>query len=173
MQTILNLGWKISIRRFVIITLRCAPFFAALNFCATPARAMCNSGPDYCIDDPRIPDELASKKKRLSREYPPRLIALLDRGVQCVARIETSPDGFSMVIVKADAGIDVIAWDQDNENAAKEEILAGTVKRFWIVNSRRAFSCDGQASYDRQNDYNTDDDVNMSTAIKCGDGNQC
>jgi hypothetical protein len=102
----------------------------------------------------RFARELSSKKEKLSQEYPPRLMALLDRGVQCVARIETEPDGFSMVIIKADGGIDVIAWDQDNENATKAEILAGTVARVWIVNSRRAFSCDGQPSYNLQSDYN-------------------
>src|SRR5271170_4966786 len=98
-----------SMDRFAIVTIGLASLFASA---ATPARAMCNSGPDYCTDDPRIPGELAAKKERLSGEYPPRLIGLLDRGVQCIARIETAPDGFSMVLIKADGSIEVIAWDQ-------------------------------------------------------------
>ncbi|MER9442024.1 hypothetical protein NKI79_11480 [Mesorhizobium sp. M0340] len=126
----------------------------------------CNSGPDYCTDDPRIPRALADKKAQLAKDYPDRLVALLDLGVQCVARIQQSPDGFSLVIVK-DGSVDTLSWDQDNENAAKAEIAAGTVKRFWIVNSRRAFSCDGQPSYDVQPDYDSADDVNTSLAIKC------
>src|SRR4051794_40902966 len=93
---------------------------------ATPTWA-CDAGPDYCTDDSRIPGELAAKKQSLSIEYPSRLIALLDLGTQCIARIQQEPDGFSMVIVKSDGGIDVMSWDQDNESAAKAEVSAGTV----------------------------------------------
>lgn len=130
------------------------------------AYAACKSGPDYCTDDPRIPKLLADKKARLAIEYPDRLVALLDLGVQCVARIQQSPDSFSLVVVK-DGSIDTLLWDQDNENAAKVEIAAGTIKRFWIVNSKRAFSCSGQPKYDEQSDYDADDDVNTSLAFKC------
>lgn len=133
---------------------------------AGSASASCNSGPDYCTDDPRIPTLLAAKKKNLKAEFPDRLIVLLDRGVQCVARIQQSPNNFKMVVVK-DGGSEEVSWDQDNENAGKAEIIAGTVKRFWIVNARRAFSCDGQPTYDQQSDYDSTDDVNTSLAIKC------
>jgi hypothetical protein len=136
------------------------------------ALAACGSGPDYCTDDPRISSKLAAKKQSLAADYPARLISLLDRGVQCVARIEQSPDGFSLVVVN-NGGIDVLAWDQDNENATKAEVLAGSVKRYWIVNSRHAFSCDGQAKYDKQPDYDQTDDVNASLAIKCTAGGPC
>lgn len=61
------------------------------------AYADCNCGPDFCQDDPRIPQTLSKKKAALGAEYPDRLIALLDKGNQCVARIERSPDGFSLV----------------------------------------------------------------------------
>ena len=138
----------------------------------TTAAHACNSGPDYCSDDSRIPGKLAAKKAALSAEYPPRLVSLLDRGVQCVARIEQSPDGFSLVVVKND-GIDVLQWDQDNEDATKAELSAGSVKRYWIVNSRHAFSCDGQPSYDKQADYDAADDVNASLALKCVKGGSC
>ncbi|MGR9431377.1 hypothetical protein [Rhizobium leguminosarum] len=145
---------------------------SAFTISTSPAAAACGSGPDYCTDDPRIPAVLAAKKRTLVNEYPPRLIALLDRGVQCVARIQQSPNGFSLVIVKT-GQIDVLAWDQDNENAAKAEMTAGTVNHYWVVNSRRAFSCDGQASYDQQPDYVAADDVNSSLALKCGNGGSC
>ncbi len=130
------------------------------------ALAACNSGPDFCTDDPRIPDALAAKKASLSNEYPARLVSLLDRGVQCIARIERGPDAFTMVVVRS-GSIKTLLWDQDNENAGKAEIAAGTVKRFWIVHARRAFNCDGQPSYDQQADYDANDDVNTSLAIKC------
>ncbi len=55
----------------------------------------CNSGPDFCTNDPRIPAALEAKKKAMLKEYPSRLVALLDRGVQCIARIERSPDIFT------------------------------------------------------------------------------
>lgn len=144
----------------------------AFSLFSSFARADCGSGPDFCTDDPRIPGMLADKKKELAKEYPERLVALVDRGVQCVARITGSPDGFTMVVVK-EGSIDTVTWDQDNEDAGKAEIASGAVKRFWIVNSRRAFSCDGQPSYDQQDDYDAVDDVNTSLAIKCGDGGIC
>ncbi|MBB3643874.1 hypothetical protein FHX14_000033 [Rhizobium sp. BK619] len=112
---------------------------------------------------------LADKKASLAKDYPARLVALLDRGTQCVARIRQSPDGFTMVVVKKGA-IDTVGWDQDNEDVSKKEIASGDIERFWIVNSRRAFSCEGQPSYDQQPDYNAADDVNTSLAIKCDSG---
>ncbi|CDZ54447.1 hypothetical protein [Neorhizobium galegae] len=140
-----------------------------LGNCLPSVANACDSGPDYCTDDPRIPGKLAAKKATLSADYPSRLVALLDRGVQCVARIEQSPEGFSLVVVK-NGGIDVLQWDQSNEDATKAELSAGSVKRYWIVNARRAFACDGQPSYDKQPDYDAADDVNASLALKCVPG---
>jgi len=139
---------------------------------APAAHAACGGGPDYCTDDPRIPALLAAKKTALSRDYPPRLVSLLDRGAQCVARISRNPNGFSLVIVM-DGRIDTMAWDQSNEEATRKEMAAGTVKRYWIVNARRAFSCHGQPSYDKQPDYDTADDVNAALALKCVRGGSC
>lgn len=131
------------------------------------AYAACRSGPDYCTDDPRIPGALTEKKERLEKEYPGRLIALLDRGVQCIARIEQSPDAFTMVVVRPGPTVETVLWSQDNENAGKNEIQAGTIERFWIVNSRRAFQCDGEKPYNERDDYDATDDVNMSLALLC------
>jgi hypothetical protein len=147
--------------------LGCIATAAALFASGTACAMACDSGPDFCTDDPRIAAALAEKKADLLKEYPQRLVGLLDRGVQCVARIQQSPDGFSFVIVRGGGDIDVLTWSQDNEDAAKAEIAAGTVDHFWIVNSRRAFSCDGQPPYNEQPDYDADDDVNTSLAIKC------
>jgi hypothetical protein len=133
----------------------------------------CDSGPDYCTDDPRIAGLLTKKKKDLSKEYPARLVALLDLGVQCVARINQEPSAFGFVFVKPNGDKEAFTWSQDNEDIAKNELKSGVIKRFWIVNSRRAFSCYGQPTYDNQADYNADDDVNTSLAIKCGDGGSC
>lgn len=155
-----------TIQSGMLVTLNATVLLCALS---TSVLAACNSGPDFCTDDPRIPAALAAKKAALLKEYPQRLVSLLDRGVQCIARIERSPDAFTMVVVR-DGSIGTLLWSQDNEVAGKAEIDAGTVKRFWIVNARRAFSCDGQSSYDHQSDYDADDDVNTSLAIKCDNG---
>jgi hypothetical protein len=67
------------------------------------ARA-CNSGPDFCTDDPRIPAALTAKKRNLADHgYAARLVGLLDIGVQCVARIEREPDGFRLIDVRDDS----------------------------------------------------------------------
>lgn len=131
----------------------------------------CDSGPDFCTDDPRIGPALAAKKAELLKYYPQRLVDLLDRGVQCVARIERSPDAFSLVIVSKDM-TQSVSWSAEDEQLAKDK-LGKDVKRFWIVNTRRAFSCDGQPPYNEQADYDSVDDVNASLAIKCEAGGTC
>ena len=143
-----------------VLALACISFMG-------PAYAACGSGPDYCTDDPRIAGALAEKKKRLGKEYPARLIALLDRGVQCIARIEQSPDAFTMMVVRPGLAIETVLWSQDNEDAGKKEIQAGMMERFWIVNSRRAFQCDGERPYNERDDYDATDDVNTSLALLC------
>ena len=147
--------------------------FSVLLFSLSATASLaCDSGPDFCTDDPRIPAALEEKKARLLNEYPERLVNLLDLGVQCIARIERSPDGFSLVIVDTNATTS-LTWSQDNEDASKAQMAAGDVKRFWIVNARHAFSCDGQPPYNEQADYDSVDDLNTSLAIKCGEGGNC
>ncbi len=77
------------------------------------------------------------------------------------------------MVVVSDKLIETVPWDATNESNALKKINSGDIKRFWIVNARRAFSCDGQPSYDKQSDYDANDDVNTSLAIKCGDGGSC
>ena len=64
------------------------------------------------------------------------------------------------------------SWSAENEQLAKDK-LGKDVKRFWIVNARRAFSCDGQPPYNEQADYDSVDDVNASLAIRCESGGTC
>lgn len=129
--------------------------------------AQCACGPDFCQDDPRVTGTLAAKKKSLAKEYPPRLVALIEIGDQCVARITRSPDIFTMWLVGDDGSKRTLAWSQENEDRANKD---PHVKRFWIYNAARAFSCCGQASYDQRPDYNATDDINTSTAILCEGG---
>lgn len=140
---------------------------------APEAEAACNSGPDYCTDDPRIPSLLAEKKERLSRDYPQRLVGLLDRGVQCVARVRQSPDSFHILEFEADGDSLSIPWNEDAERIAKERMAGGVVSHYWIVNARRAFQCDGEKPYDQRLDYVRSDDVNSKLAIRCALESEC
>ncbi|SFU14101.1 hypothetical protein SAMN05518861_1152 [Mesorhizobium sp. YR577] len=114
-----------------------------------------------------MPGVLAAKKKSLAKEYPARLVGLIEIGDQCVARITRSPDIFTMWLVGDDGSKRTLPWSQDSEDRANKD---PDLKRFWIYNTQRAFSCCGQLSYDQQPDYDSTDDVNMSTAILCKNG---
>jgi hypothetical protein len=140
---------------------------------AVQAQACNNCGPDFCQTDSRIAAKLAAKKRELSREYPANLVALLDRGQQCVARIERSPDIFTMWIVNADNNKETVPWSAQNQANAMAKVRSGELKRFWIYNAKRAFSCCGQPPYNEMNDYDKEDDVNTTTAIKCDRGHPC
>jgi hypothetical protein len=90
---------------------------------ALAAHAACNSGPDFCQDDPRIAAKLLAKKQTLAREYPARLVALLDRGQQCVARIDRSPDIFTLWIVRSDnAKHGSLVLGESDERHARGEV---------------------------------------------------
>ncbi|MER2266136.1 hypothetical protein [Methylobacterium oxalidis] len=139
---------------------------------AGPGYAACDCGPDFCADDPRIAGSLAAKKQRMSQEYPARLVSLLDRGTQCVARIERSPDIFTLVLV-APEGNRTLPWSGGDENRAQAKLNSGELSRYWIVHGRRAFSCCGEPRHDEMSDYDATDDVNASRAIRCVRGVPC
>ena len=111
---------------------------------------------------------MTAKKQDLKRQgYPDRLLGLLDIGVQCVARIRDEPNGFRLIDVAADGSKTDLNWDDDEERIAKGNLTSGKSARYWIVNARHAFSCDGQPPFDQQSDYDATDDVNADGAIKC------
>src|ERR1700722_1716718 len=133
------------------------------------AFATCACGPDFCQDDTRVAAALSAKKNALTRDgYPPRLVSLLDVGDQCYARITRSPDIFTMLIVAPNGDTTTVAWSSDDERIANANLVSGKIKRYWIFNARDAFSCCGQKPYQQRPDYDADDDVNTSTAIKWG-----
>lgn len=133
----------------------------------------CDAGPDYCSDDPRVPDMLAQKKARLLQDFPANFVALLDIGVQCVARIRTSPDAFSLMIVGTDGTILISTWDADNQRVANGQISSGAVKEYWIIHSRHAFSCAGEPDFQNRSDYDTTLDLNTSFALRCDTADRC
>ena len=131
------------------------------------AMAACACGPDFCQNDARIAGLLASKKRALSASYPASLVGLLDKGEQCVARIQRSPDIFTILLVEPNGDSRTVPWSQDDQRRASDKLRNGQLNRFWIVHGRRAFSCCGQPPFDQMSDYDARDDVNTSLAIRC------
>jgi len=140
----------------------------------TSSWADCGCGPDFCQNDPRIASALSQKKNSLrANGFPDKLIILLDRGDQCYARITRAPDIFTIWTVDSNGNKQTVSWSADNERIAKSKLASGGLKRYWIYNARHAFSCCGQTNYDQRSDYDKDDDVNTSTAIKCSTESPC
>jgi hypothetical protein len=153
---------------------RIGVLFTGLIVALTAAKAACTCGPDFCQDDPRVPATLAEKKASLRASgYPDRLIALIDRGDQCVARITRSPDIFTMWVIYSNDAKQTVPWSADNERNAMNKVRSGDLKRFWTYNARHAFSCCSQPNYDQRPDYDREDDVSAGTAIKCTSGTPC
>lgn len=147
--------------------------FAATLFGAGAAWSGCDSGPDYCTDDQRIPGLLKEKKDRLSAEYPKKLVDLIDLGVQCVARIQQSPDGFSILEISKRGDALSLPWAEDTEDVSKSRLKNGEIVRYWLMNTRHAFQCDGEKPYDERADYDASDDINTSLALKCAKAAPC
>ncbi len=148
--------------------MKCAALALLAVFASGSQAFACNSGPDFCTDDSRIPSALVAKKQALKKQgYPDRLVSLIDRGVQCVARIREEPDGFHVIDVGTDGSKNDLSWDADEERIAKGNLTSGASVRYWIVNLRHAFTCDGQKPFNEQPDYDAADDVNANGAIKC------
>lgn len=158
---------RIVITGFVITTLVC-------SLSPGSAVARCSCGPDFCQGDSRIAQRLRDKKARLKTSgYPSRLVSLVDRGEQCVARIDRSPDIFTLLIIHTNGDKETVPWDETNERNVARKVASGELARYWIVHGRRAFSCCEQPSYEQMPDYDEDDDVNTSLAIMCTKSAPC
>lgn len=149
---------------------RLVPIVTLLALAAsTQAMAACGSGPDFCKDDPRIEELLAKKKARLAKDFPAELVALLDRGSMCVARIKQSPDIFTIKEVKANGDWQTVQLDSDAFRISKERLTNGLISHFWLLQASRAFACDGDIPHDQRNDWIAAEEVNSDLAIRCGD----
>lgn len=136
---------------------------------STQAMAACGSGPDFCKDDPRIKELLAEKKARLAKDFPAELVALLDRGSKCVARIQQSPDLFTIKEVKANGDFQTVPLNSDAFRISKERLTKGEISHFWLLHASRAFACDGDRPHDQRDDWIAAEEVNSDLAIRCGD----
>jgi hypothetical protein len=155
----------------ITIAAVCLLGFGPLNSIAIAA---CSSGPDFCQDDPRIPTVLAAKKKSIVKNgFPKKYADLLDKGSKCVAKIERAPDIISHLIVEADGSKQTMAWEEVNHKNLLKGLENGSIARFWIMNARKALSCDGEPNYDQMPDYDAEDEINTTQAIKCTKSSGC
>lgn len=133
-----------------------------------PAHAACACGPDFCQDDGRVAGALAAKRRALAKAgYPERLLRLFDRAPRCVAAAERAPDGFTLLRVAANGDKDARAWSQAAEDAARADLLAGTLRSYHVMNVRHALSCCQEPCYADRPDYDRDLDLNTDAAISC------
>jgi hypothetical protein len=134
---------------------------------STRVGADCSCGPDWCLNDPRFPPKLAAKKQALRKAgFSDDLISLLDRDGQCVAAVEQGPDTF-FIKRRIGQGWDTRELNAEREEAAKADVLNGTVEAYYKFNTNRAFACCGQPAYNKRSDWNEKLDLNMSLAIVC------
>ncbi|MCM8857095.1 MAG: hypothetical protein LC541_08000 [Candidatus Thiodiazotropha sp.] len=123
-------------------------------------------GPDFCKNESRYPVALSSKKQRLlQHDYPEYLVNLLDKGSACVARVERSPDGFSIQRVMPNGNWTISSWSADGERKADQDLIAGRLKSFAMFNNQHAFACCGDPDYKERQDYDYALDINKSIAI--------
>ena len=127
----------------------------------------CSCGPDFCIDSQGYKSSLASKKKRLIKDYPARNIALLDELDRCQASIERSPDSFSILRLKKDNSIVVDEWTAENEKIGATEFNSGAISVCRVIVTRRAFQCCGSQPFDQRADYDKLLDLNKTATLAC------
>ena len=124
-------------------------------------------GPDYCHGDSRYGPRLTAKKTALSQAgYPADLVALMDRGGECVASVDQAPDAFSIKVISGSTS-QTIVWTRDAERIARGQLVAGTINRYYKFNAARAFACCGDAKAEDRADWNAVDGVNAGQAILC------
>jgi hypothetical protein len=123
-------------------------------------------GYDFCKDDPRYEKALSDKKVKLSAEgYPSYLTDLLNLDAPCIARVERSPDGFTIQRVFEKGNWETVSWSFEEEKKAKNDLKAGTLKSYNMFNVRNAFACCGDQNYNSRLDYNSNLNLNTNLAI--------
>jgi hypothetical protein len=124
-------------------------------------------GPDFCHGDSRYPAKLAGKKAVMKRDgYPADLIALIDRGGDCIASVERAPDGFSIKVVSTSEST-TLPWTEDDERIARNNLLNGKIERYYKFNATRAFVCCGDPKPEERPDWDPADAVSKGQAITC------
>lgn len=128
-------------------------------------------GPSYCLGDPRYQQKLAKKKTSLLKEYPQRLVDLLEQDGKCIACIENSPDSFSILVVQNNGDQLEFTWTEDAERISNEQLQTKKITAYYLYNARNACACCNELKYDKRDDYISDLDLNKNLAIKCAYNN--
>lgn len=131
-------------------------------------RDLCDCGPDVCLNDPRYPPKLARKKTELMNAgFPDDLIGLLDRDGKCVMAIDQAPDGFRILLVKANGDNNSVPWTRQDEDLAKNEILNGTIKEYYKHNVRKVFACCKEKKAEERADWDSALAISRGLSILC------
>ena len=143
------------------------PLLMAMALFLPAASFGCDCGPDFCPNDSRYPQKLAEKKTAMKQAgHPDDLIALLDLDGACVARVEGAPDGFSIKTAKGENWT-VLAWNEENERIAREQLKSGKLDAYYKLNVTRAFECCGDPKPEERPDWEPSIEQNTSLAIRC------
>lgn len=142
-----------------------------------------NCGPRYRRDPVATNRAREAKKAQMrQRGFPARFFSLLDRE-QCVACVERASDAFHIMIVyndDANAPMDSkdrrvkthsFGWDPKSERRAREQLAAGQIKAFYIMNTAHRCDCCPEVNQDGGTpetyaDWNPELEVNMSHVIE-------
>ena len=154
------------------MSLRHAPLALALLLSAgwifSQSQAQtCSCGPDFCTDTSGYNSALAAKKQKLSKEYPARLVALLDKEDRCQACIERSPDSFNLFRRAKDGTITIDEWTAENETIGAADLASGTLTACRVIITRHAFECCGSKPFSQRADYDKLLDLNATATLAC------
>lgn len=131
------------------------------------ALADCACGPTYCLDTPAFKAALAQKKKELSRDYPARLVAILDNASRCEACITRGPDGFTLLFEGNDGSLQTQKWDEDNERIGAKNVADGKLRVCRVVWLREAFACCNQKKAEDRPDWDPSLKLSRDMSVPC------
>jgi len=138
---------------------------ALLVAVAVRAGADCPCGPLYCLNDPTFPSRMTKKKAKLSSEYPPRLVALLDRTGKCLVCVENTPDGFSLKVVENNGDSQILGWTQDGEDLAKRQLEQKKIRAYYIMNAAEACTCCEEPKARERPDWDSKLELNRDVVL--------
>lgn len=136
-----------------------------------------NCPEEYRRGIPEVESAREAKKARLrSRGMPERFLHLLDKE-ECVACIERASDGFHIrVEYNDDANIKrhSFRWNPQSERRVREQLAAGQIKAFYILNTAVRCECCPEVQDDTKTnasyaDWNPELEVHMSHVITFDD----
>ena len=127
----------------------------------------CPCGPTYCTGTPEYKAALATKKKALLKEYPARLVAILDRVGHCEHCVTSGPDGFSLLIKDTHGKLLIDHWDADNERIGAKDLASGKLTACRVIYARRACGCCQEKQPEERPDWDNALELNTEMSVPC------